>query len=56
MAVKPITPFVIKQETEWSGFSIDLWNTLARSLRVETTWVEVATVDDQLQGREGRPG
>jgi ABC-type amino acid transport substrate-binding protein len=55
MAVKPITPFVIKQGTEWSGFSIDLWNTLAQSLGVETTWVEVATVNDQLQAvKDGR--
>jgi hypothetical protein len=49
VAVKPITPFVFKHETELSGFSIDLWNALAQSLKVETTWVEVTTVDDQLQ-------
>jgi len=49
VAVKPIAPFVFKHETELSGFSIDLWNALAQSLKVETTWVEVTTVDDQLQ-------
>src|SRR4249920_3145138 len=49
VAVKPIAPFVVKHETELSGFSIDLWNALAQSLKVETTWVEVATVGDQLQ-------
>ena len=49
VAVKPIAPFVFKHETELSGFSIDLWNALAQSLKVETTWVEVTTVGDQLQ-------
>src|SRR5438132_11275102 len=49
VAVKRIAPFVFKHETELSGFSIDLWNALAQSLKVETTWVEVTTVGDQLQ-------
>src|SRR6184192_2496579 len=49
VAVKPIAPFVFKHEKELSGFSIDLWNALAQSLKVETTWVEVTTVGDQLQ-------
>jgi polar amino acid transport system substrate-binding protein len=49
VAVKPIAPFVFKQGAELSGFSIDLWNTLAQSLKVDTTWVEVTTVGDQLQ-------
>ena len=49
VAVKPIAPFVFKQGTEWTGFSIDLWNALAQSLKVNTAWVEVTTVGDQLQ-------
>ena len=49
VAVKPIAPFVFKQGPEWSGFSIDLWNALAQSLKVDTSWVEVATVSDQLE-------
>jgi ABC-type amino acid transport substrate-binding protein len=49
VAVKPIEPFVFKQGTELTGFSIDLWNALAQSLKVDTSWIEVATVDDQLQ-------
>jgi polar amino acid transport system substrate-binding protein len=49
VAVKPIAPFVLKQGTEWTGFSIDLWNAIAQSLKVDTTWVEVVTVGDQLQ-------
>jgi ABC-type amino acid transport substrate-binding protein len=49
VAVKPIAPFVFGHATDLSGFSIDLWNALAQSLKVETTWVEVSTVGDQLQ-------
>jgi polar amino acid transport system substrate-binding protein len=49
VAVKPIAPFVLKQGTELTGFSIDLWNALAQSLKVNTAWVEVTTVGDQLQ-------
>ncbi len=49
VVVKPIAPFVFKNEAELSGFSIDLWNALAQALKVETTWVEVSTVGEQLQ-------
>ena len=55
VAVKPIPPFVFKQGSELSGFSIDLWNALAQSLKVDTAWVEVSTVGDQLQAvKSGR--
>lgn len=49
VAVKPIAPFVLKQGTELTGFSIELWNALARSLNVDTAWIEVTSVGDQLQ-------
>ena len=49
VAVKTIAPFVLKQGTELTGFSIDLWNALAQSLKVDTAWVEVTTVADQVQ-------
>ena len=55
VAVKPIAPFVFKHDSELSGFSIDLWSTIAQSLKVETTWVDVTTVGDQLQAvRSGK--
>ena len=53
VAVKPIAPFVLKKGTELTGFSIDLWNALAQSLKVDTVWVEVTTVGDQLQAVKG---
>jgi ABC-type amino acid transport substrate-binding protein len=55
VAVKRIEPFVFKQGTELSGFSIDLWKDVAQSLKVDTTWVEVTTVGDQLKAvKEGK--
>jgi ABC-type amino acid transport substrate-binding protein len=52
VAVKPIAPFVFKNGTELTGFSIDLWHAVAQSLKVDTVWVEVATVGDQLRAVE----
>jgi polar amino acid transport system substrate-binding protein len=49
VVVKPIAPFVFKQDTALTGFSIDLWNALAQRLKVDTVWVEVQTVGEQLQ-------
>ena len=49
VAVKTDCIFVSSRAPELTGFSIDLWNAIARSLKVETTWVEVTTVGDQLQ-------
>jgi ABC-type amino acid transport substrate-binding protein len=49
VAVKPIEPFVFTRGSERVGFSIDLWNAVAQTLHVDTAWVEVATVDEQLQ-------
>src|SRR6516164_8132682 len=52
VAVKPIAPFVFENGKEFTGFSIDLWHGLAQSLKVDTVWVEVATVGDQLRAVE----
>jgi ABC-type amino acid transport substrate-binding protein len=52
VAVKPIAPFVFKNGAELTGFSIDLWHAVAQSLKVDTVWVEVATVGDQLRAVE----
>jgi len=52
VAVKPIAPFVFKNGKEFTGFSIDLWHAVAQSLKVDTAWVEVATVGDQLRAVE----
>ena len=42
-------PFVISEGGQLSGFSIDLWNELARRMRVEFTWIEVGLSKDLIQ-------
>jgi ABC-type amino acid transport substrate-binding protein len=55
VAVKPLEPFVVSRAGNWEGFSIELWQHLAKRLGVTTEWLEVATVEDQLAAvREGR--
>jgi len=52
VVTKPIEPFVIRQGDQWVGFSIDLWDEIARRLKVSYEWVGVASVADQLQAVE----
>jgi polar amino acid transport system substrate-binding protein len=52
IATKPFEPLVIKAGDRWTGFSIDLWEALARELELEYDWVEVSSVTDQLRAVE----
>lgn len=36
LAVKPLAPFVIEDKGQYSGFSIDLWNSIAKNLNINT--------------------
>lgn len=49
VVTKKFEPFVIKDGAQWTGFSIDLWNALARELNLQSDWIEVDTVSQQLQ-------
>jgi polar amino acid transport system substrate-binding protein len=42
-------PFVIKQEDHYTGFSVDLWDALAKRLNYSYDWVEVKSIDELLQ-------
>lgn len=59
VAIKPLVPFVIVDETllagdradldsAFSGFSIDLWRALALELGVDTNWLLLETVQDVI--------
>jgi polar amino acid transport system substrate-binding protein len=48
VATKPLEPFVVKQGDRWAGFSIDLWNAVAQRLNVDTEWIEVQEVTEQV--------
>jgi polar amino acid transport system substrate-binding protein len=41
-------PFVIKQGDAWSGFSVELWDKIAQQRGWQYQWVEVETVQDQI--------
>ncbi|WP_224014602.1 transporter substrate-binding domain-containing protein [Paraburkholderia tropica] len=48
VAIAPVAPFVLPQTKTPEGFSIDIWNEIARRIRRDFTWVPVATQADVL--------
>jgi polar amino acid transport system substrate-binding protein len=48
VATGPIAPFVIKQGDSLTGFSVELWDEIARRLGREFTWIESPTSDQQI--------
>ena len=49
VATGRIAPYVIPEGGRLTGFSIDLWNELARRLRVEFAWTDVGSLADQIR-------
>ena len=52
VATDPIAPFVIKQDRQLTGFSIDLWEALAKELKVDFSWIEFKTANELLAAVE----
>jgi len=48
VVIKPLAPFVMKQGTDYQGFSIDLWNEIAKRNGWHTDYVWRETVADLL--------
>ena len=48
VAIKPLTPFVMKQGETYAGFSIDLWKAIAQHNNWQTEFVWHATVKELL--------
>jgi polar amino acid transport system substrate-binding protein len=48
VVIAPIAPFVLPQAATPEGFSIDLWNEVARRMRVDFAWTTVSTQADLL--------
>jgi polar amino acid transport system substrate-binding protein len=48
VATRVIPPFVVKKDGALTGFSIDLWQSLAREMKAGTGFVETATLPDLL--------
>jgi len=45
----PFAPFVLPQTDPPTGFSVDLWNEIARRMRVQTTWTIVRSPAELVQ-------
>ncbi|WP_250530143.1 transporter substrate-binding domain-containing protein [Caballeronia sp. ATUFL_F1_KS4A] len=43
VAISSVAPFVMPQTAAPEGFSIDLWNELARRMHVDFTWIRIPT-------------
>lgn len=55
VATMPLEPFVIEDGDQLSGFSVDLWEAVAKRLGVDYQWVEVETVEEILAAvRDGQ--
>jgi polar amino acid transport system substrate-binding protein len=54
IVTKPLAPFVIQQAGGLNGFSIDLWDAIAKDQGWEYEWVEVDTVTQQLDAVKNR--
>lgn len=52
VAIRHIPPFAIDSGGEWTGFSVDVWERAADGLSLETEYIEVASVAEQLDAVE----
>ncbi|MBK1989804.1 transporter substrate-binding domain-containing protein [Sphaerospermopsis aphanizomenoides BCCUSP55] len=48
VATREIPPFVFSHQGELSGFSIDLWRSIAKEMNIESKFIEYPTVADLL--------
>lgn len=51
-----VPPFVMKEGSAYAGFSVDLWQAIAKNLNMTFHFVEKPTVKDILAGMENREG
>lgn len=55
VGTREIPPFVFSHQSELSGFSIDLWRSIANQMNVESKFVEYPTLADLLSAvKEGK--
>jgi len=52
VAIKEIPPFVFDHGTHYTGFSVDIWEEIARRTDLEYEFVGVTTVQEQLEAVE----
>ncbi len=48
IATRVLPPFVTREGVVYGGFSVELWDAIAREANLRTTWREVSTIADVL--------
>lgn len=49
IAIKPAKPFTFKEDNQWKGYSVDLWNEVAQIKNWGTEWTDKETVPQVLE-------
>jgi polar amino acid transport system substrate-binding protein len=49
VVTKTLPPLAFEQDGAWTGFSVELWQAIATDLGLDYQWVQVETVDQQLE-------
>lgn len=52
VVTKPFAPLVFRENDQWRGFSIELWEEIARRIDIAYEWIEVASVTEQIEAVE----
>ena len=53
VATREIAPFVVKRDGQLSGFSVELWNDIAKQMGTQTTWDVKPNVKDLVADVQG---
>ncbi len=57
VSVREVAPFAMEKDGDWSGYSVDLWEEVARKAGIEFTYQRAGSVNDQLDAvRAGTAG
>ncbi len=48
IAIKPAKPFAYQEDGKWKGFSVELWESIARKNKWQFEWVPTKTVPEAL--------
>ena len=53
VAVRDIPPFALPADDGWTGYSVQIWESVASDLDLRTEWLEVDSVNDQIAAVQG---
>lgn len=53
VAVRDIPPFALSADEGWTGYSVQIWESVASDLGLRTEWLEVGSVTEQIEAVQG---